>query len=50
MNVPGNMNCAFALDKTNHLAHRIFWWNFDAHMHMVKAKVPFYNFTFLLSR
>ena len=47
---PRYCNCALPLDVSHHVRYRIFRQNADAHVHVIRHNVPFYNFRFLLRR
>ena len=47
---PGNRDRTLPFEKPDDGSHRVFGWNSDAHMHMVRHEVPFENLAFLLPR
>jgi len=40
----------FALDEPDHLRDRIFRWDQDQHVHVIRHQVPFQDFRLLLHR
>src|SRR5206468_2370756 len=46
---PGNGDCTFPLQKSDHGSYRVLGGNRDAHMHMVRHQVSFDNLTLLLT-
>lgn len=50
LHIPGDLDCAFAFDISNHLAYRAFGWNFNAHMHVIDAKMSLDAPVFSLAR
>lgn len=47
---PRYRNCALPLDVSHHIRYRIFRGNADAHVHVIRHDVPFYNLRFLVRR
>ncbi len=45
-----HMNRTLALDVSHDLRHRIFRWNGDHHMDVVRHQMPFFDPAFLLAR
>src|SRR3954453_8003804 len=45
---PRQVDGALAFDKTHHLRHRIFGWDRDHHMHMIRHQMAFLDLAFLL--
>ena len=41
-------NGTLAFNKTDYIRNRIFWWNADAHVDMIRHKMPLLYFTALL--
>src|SRR6202521_3443596 len=46
----GQMDRTLALDKPNHLRDRIFRWNRDHHVNVIRHEMAFFNLAFLLQR
>jgi hypothetical protein len=44
------MNRAFPLDIPNHLRDRVFWWNRDHHVYVIRHQMTFFDPTFFLLR
>jgi hypothetical protein len=44
---PPQMNRAFSNDESNHLRHRIFWWNRNQQVDVVMQKLVFLDSTLL---
>lgn len=47
---PRYRNCALPLDVPHHVRYRIFRRDADAHAHVIRHDVPFYNLRFLVRR
>src|SRR6202521_6218245 len=47
---PGQMDRAFTLDVPDHLRDRIFRWNRDHHVNVIRHEMAFFNLAFLLQR
>src|ERR1700730_19464114 len=46
----GQMDRTLALDKPNHLRDRVFRWNRDHHVNVIRHEMAFFNLAFLLQR
>src|SRR5258705_7433611 len=44
------MDRTLALDKSDHLRDRIFWWNRNHHVNVIQHKMAFFDSAFLLQR
>src|SRR5260370_7958413 len=44
------MNRTLALDKSDHLRDRVFWWNRNHHVNVIQHEMAFFDSAFLLQR
>ena len=46
----GQMDRTLALDKSDHLRDRVFWWNRNHHVNVIQHEMAFFDSAFLLQR